>query len=111
MYFNIQLAAFMGYSKIYLIGVDLNYVIPEDIEQDGKVLTSVGDDVNHFNADYFGKGKKWHLPETERMQTAFTKAFVSCQKLGIELINLGVDSKLEDIPKSSFTEVFGTEKR
>lgn len=100
MYMNIQLAKYLGCNPIYLIGVDLSYKVPNSVKKHGAVLTSTEDDENHFDPRYFGKGKKWHLPETERMQQAFTKAYYELKKEGVELINAGVDSKLKVIPKS-----------
>jgi len=41
------------------------------------------------------------LPEVERMQHCFTKAYKELDKKGIKLINAGVDSKLKIIPKES----------
>lgn len=99
MYYNIQLANYMGCNPIYLVGVDLSYKIPESVKKNGAVLVSTEDDVNHFDPRYFGKGKKWHLPEVNRMQNAFNKAFYKLSKEGVELINAGVDSKLKNIPK------------
>lgn len=99
MYYNIQLASYFGCNPIYLIGVDLNYKVPQSIIKNGSVLTSMEDDVNHFDPRYFGKGKKWHLPETERMQKAFTKAYFELKKQGIDLINAGLESKLKVVPK------------
>ncbi len=101
MYMNIQLAKYLGCNPIYLIGVDLSYKVPKSVKKNGAVLTSTEDDENHFDPRYFGKGKKWHLPETERMQQAFTKAYYELKKEGVELINGGVDSKLEVVPKKS----------
>lgn len=100
MYFNIQLAEYMGCDPIYLIGVDLNYVIPEGTRKNGAVLTSVENDPNHFDPRYFGEGKKWHLPETERMQRSFNKAYEVLKDRGVRLLNGGVDSKLKNVPKS-----------
>ena len=71
MYFNIQLAEYLGCNPIYLIGVDLSYSVSKSVERLGTVLTSTEDDENHFDPRYFGKGKRWHLPETDRMQQAF----------------------------------------
>ncbi len=99
MYMNIQLAHYLGCNPIYIIGVDLSYNVPKTVKQNGAVLESTEDDENHFDPRYFGKGKKWHLPETERMQQAFTKAYEELKKEGIELINAGVDSKLLVVPR------------
>lgn len=100
MYLNIQLAKFLGCNPIYIIGVDLTYNIPESVEKTGAILTSTEDDENHFDPRYFGVGKKWHVPETARMQKSFTKAFKELKKEKIDLINAGVNSKLQEIPKT-----------
>lgn len=104
MFFSIQLAVLLGCSKIYLIGVDLNYKIPSGTIKKGTVLTSTQEDPNHFDPRYFGAGKKWHLPETDRMQKAFDKAYEYCSAKGVEIVNIGVDSKLKTIPRESYTK-------
>ncbi len=101
MYFNIQLAEFLGCNPIYLIGVDLSYKVSDSVIRKGAVLTSTEDDENHFDPRYFGKGKRWHLPETDRMQLAFDTAREELAQRGIELINAGLDSQLKNIPKAS----------
>ena len=99
MYFNIQLAEYLGCNPIYLVGVDLSYKVPDSVIREGAVLTSTEDDENHFDPRYFGKGKRWHLPETDRMQKGFDTAREQLAKRGIELINAGVDSQLKNIVK------------
>lgn len=99
LYFNIQLAQYLGCNPIKLVGVDLNYKIPKNIIKNGSVLTSLEDDENHFDPLYFGKGKKWHLPEVSRMQKAFDTAYKKLRKSNIELVNSGLDSNLKNIPK------------
>ena len=98
MYFNIQLAEYLGCNPIYLIGVDLSYSVPKSVERLGAVLTSTEDDENHFDPRYTGKGKRWHLPETERMQLAFDEAYKQLKSKNIKLYNAGVDSLLQNIP-------------
>lgn len=99
LYMNIQLAHYLGCNPIYLIGVDLTYEIPSSVKQSGAVLTSTEDDINHFDPRYFGAGKRWHLPETERMQMAFSKAYQELSQLNLRLVNAGIDSKLHTVPK------------
>ncbi|WP_119342988.1 6-hydroxymethylpterin diphosphokinase MptE-like protein [Facilibium subflavum] len=99
LYMNIQLAHYLGCNPIYLIGVDLSYKVPNTVKKAGAVLTSTEDDMNHFDPRYFGKGKKWHLPETQRMQQSFTKAYHELKKRNVKLVNAGVDSQLKVIPK------------
>ena len=62
-YINLQLAFYMGFSEVYLIGIDFSYTIPDSAKIDGLTITSQDDDPNHFHPDYFGKGKKWHDPK------------------------------------------------
>lgn len=99
MYFNIQLAEYLGCNPIYLVGVDLAYSVPDSVKRVGAVLTSTEDDGNHFDPRYFGKGKRWHFPVIERMQAGFDKAYSELELHGIDLFNAGVDSELKNIPK------------
>ncbi len=106
LYMSLQLAAHMGLSEVYLIGVDLTYKIPKDILLKGSVLTSQSDDPNHFDAKYFGKGKRWHLPEVDRMQKAFDHAYEAMGRKGIKLYNATLGGNLVNIPRKEFNELF-----
>ncbi len=105
MYLNIQLAHYLGCNPIYICGVDLSYTVPNSVVKKGAVLESTEDDNNHFDPRYFGKGKKWHLPETDRMQQAFTRAYEELGSRGVKLINIGIDSKLDVIPKKNYKKI------
>lgn len=106
LYMNLQLAAYMGFKEIYLIGVDLSYSIPEDASVAGSVITSNSDDPNHFDGTYFGKGKRWHLPETDRMQSSFTNAYRALSEGGIYLYNATCGGNLKDIPRVDYNSLF-----
>lgn len=99
LFFNLQLAHYLGCNPIYLVGVDLTYTIPDSIIKSGNVLTSTEDDPNHFNKDYFGKGKRWHLPEVDRMQQAFSKAYHALKASKVDLYNATVGGNLQEIPR------------
>jgi hypothetical protein len=64
---NLQLAYWMGFSRVVLIGMDFSYTIPDDVDREGDLITSNSDDVNHFHPDYFGKGKSWKDPKLDRV--------------------------------------------
>lgn len=106
LYMNLQLAAYMGFKNIYLIGVDLSYSIPKDADIRGSVITSNSDDPNHFNPSYFGKGKRWHIPETDRMQESFTNAYKELKKSNIYLYNATVGGNLKDVPRVEYNSLF-----
>ena len=99
MYFNIQLAEYLGCNPIYLVGVDLSYTVLKSVKKIGGTLISTEDDVNHFDPRYFGAGKRWGVPETGRMQKGFETALRELNSVNIDLYNAGVDSKLKNIPR------------
>jgi hypothetical protein len=106
LYMNLQLAAYMGFKEIYLIGVDLSYNIPKDAIINGSVITSQSDDPNHFDPVYFGKGKRWHIPETERMQVSFSTAYRELNKNGVKLFNATKGGNLQEIPRVNYKDLF-----
>lgn len=60
----------LGFSEIYILGVDMNYVIHKDVEKldkDTHIKSKADDDPNHFDPRYFGKGKEYHQPVQETM--------------------------------------------
>jgi hypothetical protein len=55
-----QLAYHMGFSEVVLIGVDHSF---STVGPAHEVVTSTGDDPDHFDPAYFGKGVRWELPD------------------------------------------------
>lgn len=99
----LQLARRLEYQRVILIGVDLTYTIPDDAIVCGNIIQTIGADPNHFNDNYFGYGKKWHLPEVERMQAAFDCALEVFNEDKIELVNAGIGGNLRNIPRIDYT--------
>lgn len=94
-YINLQLAFFMGFTEIYLIGMDFDYVIPDTHTRKGDVLTSTTDDPNHFHKDYFGVGKTWKDPKLDRVAMNYRQAKISYEAVGRKIYNATVGGKLE----------------
>lgn len=105
-YVNMQLAYYMGFKTVYLIGMDFNYIKPEGTLVNGNTWTSQGDDPNHFSKDYFGKGKKYHDPQLHKVQIAYEKAKEFYESNGRKIINLTHGGKLEVFPRDSFENNF-----
>lgn len=103
-YMNLQLAAHMGCNPIYLTGMDLSYAIPDSAEIKGSVITSREDDPNHFDPTYFGAGKRWHVPHTDRMQHCLTKAYRRLTARGFEVYNATDGGNMQDIPRRPYAE-------
>jgi hypothetical protein len=108
-YINLQLAYFMGFTEVYLIGMDFSYVIPESHSRTGDVLLSDTDDENHFHKDYFGKGKTWKDPKLERVGNNYRMAKVVYESVGRKIYNATVGGSLEIFDRVDYDGLFGTE--
>lgn len=105
----LQLAAYMGFSEIVLIGCDTSYVVPETVRRDqgGLALTSSrDDDPNHFDPRYFGRGRKWHDPQTDKMIMHYDHAKAALDAIGVAVYNATVGGRLEVFPRRSLESFF-----
>jgi hypothetical protein len=99
----IQLAFYMGFEKVILIGVDHNFKSKGDAN---KTITSEGDDENHFSAEYFGKGFRWQLPDLETSEVAYQMARKAYENAGREVIDATIGGKLDIFKKVEFDSLF-----
>ena len=98
-YVALQIAYYMGFSKVGLIGCDHNF------PHMGRKL--VGDDINHFDPNYFPDGARWDLPNLARTELAYSLAKKAFESAGRHLYNCSTFTKLDVIDKmslSSFVE-------
>lgn len=102
-YVCLQLAYYFGFSEVILIGVDHNFVTQ------GKPNTTVvseGDDPNHFNPAYFGKGFRWQLPDLETSEMAYRKAKQVFEDDGRRILDATVGGKLAVFKKVHYADLF-----
>ena len=102
-YVALQLAFYMGFRQVILIGVDHNFTTQ------GKPNTTVvsqGDDPNHFSPGYFGKGFRWQLPDLETSERAYHMARQAYQQSGREVLDATVGGKLSVFPKVDYNTLF-----
>ena len=102
-YTCLQLAFYMGFSKVILIGVDHNFSTKGE---PNTTIVSRGDDVNHFHPGYFGKGFKWQLPDLDTSEIAYWLAGEAFQKNGGEVVDATVNGKLTVFPKVNYESLF-----
>lgn len=110
----LQLAAYMGFNPIYLIGCDTSYVIPKNVKQEGPKIGESGllltstedDDPNHFDPRYFGKGREWHNPQVDKMIEHHQWVRASLEPLGVDVINATVGGQLEVYPRAEYNSLF-----
>ena len=107
-YLCLQLAFYMGFSEIYLIGFDHNYKIPDDAKKNNRSneILSQSDDHNHFHPDYFGKGYRWHDPQVDRMEKAYRKAKEAFEMDGRVIFNATIGGKLEVFKRVDYQSLF-----
>ena len=105
----LQLAVYLGFNPIYLIGCDTSYSVPstvrfEDADRD-EIVSTRDDDPNHFDPRYFGTGRKWHEPHVERMLFHYEQAKRACDELHVQVYNATVGGKLEVFPRVRYEDV------
>lgn len=103
---NLQLAYYMGFTEVYLIGMDFSYNIPESAIVSGNDIESTEDDVNHFHPDYFGKGKKWHDPQLEQVLANYLNCKINYEMDGRKIFNATVGGKLEVFERVDYYSLF-----
>jgi hypothetical protein len=106
----LQLAVFLGFNPIYLIGCDTNYSIPPtvDYEDNNKnfLISNQDDDPNHFSPSYFGKGRKWHDPNVESMILHYDLSNQVCKRAGVKVYNATLGGRLEIFERVDFNTLF-----
>lgn len=105
-YINLQLAYYMGFTEVYLIGMDFSYSVPQSTKIDGCTFISQEDDPNHFHPDYFGKGKKWHDPKIDLVGLNYQKAKEVFENAGRKIYNATVGGKLEVFERVRYESLF-----
>ncbi|EHU4928650.1 DUF115 domain-containing protein [Vibrio vulnificus] len=103
---NLQIAYYLGFSEVYLIGMDFSYNVPDSAIIDGNRITSTEDDNNHFHPDYFGRGKVWHDPELDKVLASYKMMKLVYEMNGRKIYNATAGGKLEIFERVDFNSVF-----
>jgi hypothetical protein len=102
-YVALQIAFHMGFSQIILVGVDHKTNVP------GKANTTIvsqGDDPNHFNPGYFGKGFRWQLPDFETSEIGYRLARQAYEADGRQVLDATIGGNLSIFPKADYLSLF-----
>jgi hypothetical protein len=105
----LQLAVYLGFNPIYLIGCDTSYSVPSTVRfelgNQDSIVSTADDDPNHFDPRYFGKGSKWSDPHVELMIFHYVQAKAVCDSLGVTVFNATVGGNLEIFPRVNYREI------
>ena len=102
-YAAMQIAFYMGFEEIVLIGVDHNFVSKGQPNSEAVMETP---DPNHFSPIYFGEGVRWQLPDLESSEIAYRIAKVAFERNGRRILDATVGGKLTVFPKVDYRAYF-----
>ncbi len=97
-YLLLQLAYFAGARAVYLVGVDGTYPAHHGATLES-VVVAEGPDTNHFDPEYFGKGRRYHQPQRARVEAAYECARGAFEAAGGGVWNATVGGELEVFPR------------
>jgi len=99
-YVAMQIAYYMGFSSIFLIGVDHNF---QYSGRPNEKQLMQGKDPNHFDSRYF-QNCEWQLPDLEASELAYRAANFYFKRSGRQIYDATVNGKLTIFPKISFDQ-------
>ncbi len=102
-YVAMQVAYHLGFQKAILVGVDHSFATQG---QPNSTVVSEGDDPNHFDPHYFGKGFRWQLPDLETSELAYRIARWHYSVAGREIVDATIGGKLQVFPKVEYQSLF-----
>jgi len=99
-----QIAFYMGFRKIILVGLDHKYAErgTPNVHEVRKVQT----DESHFHPDYFPKGFRWQLPDLLRSEIDFEIARKVFENNNSEIIDATVDGNCHVFKKIDYLSLF-----
>jgi hypothetical protein len=100
----LQLAFYMGFDEVYMIGFDHNYAKLE--KTDSSIIVTEENDQNHFTPNYYTKGERWHDPNVDRMEKGFAAARNHFSKNNRTVLNATYQGHLEVFERKEYTEIF-----
>ncbi len=103
-YVALQLAFYMGFSEVVLIGLDHNYAergTPNTIE-----TRNQADDQSHFHPNYFPRGIKWQLPDLRHSEAAYLLARQAYESDGRRILDATLGGKCQIFEKANFASLF-----
>lgn len=108
-YTLMQIAYHMGITKLYLIGLDFNFVRSRETgmkTQADEAILVQQDEQNHFHPEYRQKNAQWTEPRMDIMYDAFACAKQAFETDGRMIYNASRFSALDLFPRIDFDTLF-----
>jgi hypothetical protein len=102
-YVALQIAYFMGFQRVYLIGVDHKF---QTQGEPHRLIKAEGPDQNHFDPTYFSNGVEWNLPDLKTSELAYMLARHYYAMAGREIFDATKDGALDIFPKVDYDSLF-----
>ncbi|QIZ82674.1 Protein of unknown function DUF115 [Thalassovita gelatinovora] len=99
----LQLAYFMGFSQVVIIGMDHNF--PQSGAPNSELVMQ-GDDPNHFSPAYF-RGAKWDAPNLAESEISYRAALAAYRADGRAVVDATQGGLCDVFPKADYRAVFG----
>jgi hypothetical protein len=104
-YFCIQLAYYMGFDEVILIGKDHSY----DVEgKPGEIVISDGKEQNHFIKGYYKPSQKWKIPNYKEEEYSYKLARNAFENDGRKIYDATIGGKLDVLEKVDYRTLFKT---
>lgn len=100
-YTALQLAYYMGANPVIIFGVDHSF------KYEGKandIAKREGEDVNHFDPNYFKSGSYWGVPNLDLSEKAYLASRIAFEKDGRKVYDATIGGKLEIFEKITVEE-------
>jgi len=106
-YVALQMAHYMGFKRVFLVGVDHNFVQSGNPHEK---QTMKGADMNHFDPNYFA-GNEWHLADLKGSEVSYQMADYAFCKTGGKVFDATIDGKLQVFEKIDLEQAFKIAKK
>jgi len=105
-YVALQIAYFLGFNEIIIIGLDHDFVdkgVPNTLEKRNQEH-----DLNHFDPNYFPKGTNWQYPDLLRSEIAYKLADEAFKKNDRKIYDATIGGNCDVFEKIDFYEYLHT---
>ena len=102
-YTCIQLAYYMGFKEVILIGKDHDY---KEKGVPGSLVYASGDEDNHYIKGYYKRGMVWRIPDYKGEELAYSMAKKAFEEDNRRILDATVDGKLDIFEKVDYYNLF-----